>query len=181
MKSLRLKARSSRKGWWGDTDRSAKGMDPATQWTACPMCGFEFNRDDTLCEHGCPLGSLCNLVRCPNCAYEFPATLKRVSWLRSLLKRKSEMPSRLPENVKPVSALPLGTTATVLCLGGRTGSRYGTLSAFGLVAGSEITLLARRPACVVRIGETELALDPDIAIEVLVEPVGDAESDTHLH
>ncbi len=138
-------------------------------WTACPMCGFEFNRDDTLCEHGCPLGSLCNLVRCPNCSYEFPATPRRVSWLRSLLKRKPELPSRLPENVKPVSALPLGTTASVLCLGGRTGSRYGTLSAFGLVAGSEITLLQRRPACVVRIGETELALDPDIAAEILVE------------
>jgi Fe2+ transport system protein FeoA len=42
---------------------------------------------------------------------------------------------------------------------------------FGLGPDAEITLVQRQPACVIRIGETELALDPDIARDILVQPV----------
>jgi Fe2+ transport system protein FeoA len=52
------------------------------------------------------------------------------------------------------------------------------LAVFGLVPGAEVEVLQRRPTCVVRIGETDLALDADIANEILVEPVGDVESVT---
>ena len=106
----------------------------------CPMCGYEFDRDDTLCGHGCPLGSLCNLVRCSNCEYEFPDAPRRRSWLRKLLSR-SKRPERLPPDVRAVSELAAGEAATVVCLGERNGSRYGTLSVFGIVAGE----LAHRP------------------------------------
>jgi len=135
----------------------------------CPMCGYEFDRDDTLCGHGCPLGSLCNLVRCSNCEYEFPDAPRRRSWLKKLLSR-STRPARLPPDVRAVSTLAPGEAATVVCLGERNGSRYGTLSVFGIVAGAEVTLIQRRPACVVKIGETELALDPEIAADLLVRP-----------
>ena len=57
------------------------------EYLTCPMCGFGFEKDDTLCAHGCPLGALCNLIRCPSCAYEFPQTPRAVSWLRRLFKR----------------------------------------------------------------------------------------------
>ncbi len=135
------------------------------------MCGFEFDRDDTLCGHGCPLGSLCNLVCCSNCGYEFPDAPRRRSWLARIFTRP-ERPPRLPLDVRAVSALAPGETATVVCLGERNGSRYGTLSVFGVVAGAQVTLVQRRPACVVRIGETELALDPEIAEELLVRSTG---------
>ena len=39
---------------------------------------------------------------------------------------------------------------------------------FGLVPGARIRLIQRQPACVVKVGETELALDPEIARDVLV-------------
>ncbi len=142
-----------------------------TCWVTCPMCGFEFDRDDTLCGHGCPLGSLCNLVRCSNCGYEFPDAPRRKSWLKKLLSRPHRSP-RLPPDVRAVSALDPGQMGRVECLGQRNGSRYGTLSAFGIVSGAEVTLVQRQPACVVRIGETELALDPEIAAELLVRPIG---------
>jgi pimeloyl-ACP methyl ester carboxylesterase/Fe2+ transport system protein FeoA len=70
-----------------------------------------------------------------------------------------------------VSALDPGQMGRVECLGQRNGSRYGTLSAFGIVSGAEVTLIQRQPACVVRIGETELALDLEIAAELLVRPI----------
>ena len=142
----------------------------ASRWRTCPMCGFEFDRDDTLCAHGCPLGALCNLLMCPNCEYEFPETPHAISWLRGLLGRKQSAASRLPAGVRPVTQLAAGEKGEVLCLGGRNGSRYSTLSAFGLVQGSEVTLVQRRPSCVIRIGETELALDLEIAEEILVQP-----------
>ena len=41
---------------------------------------------------------------------------------------------------------------------------------FGLVPGSEIELVERQPAYVIRVGETELALDAEIAREILIEP-----------
>jgi Fe2+ transport system protein FeoA len=135
------------------------------------MCGFEFARDDTLCAHGCPLGALCNLLMCPNCEYEFPETPRRISWLRELLGRKESAAPHLPAGVRPVPQLAAGVKGEVLCLGGRNGSRYSTLSAFGLVQGGEVTLVQRRPSCVIRIGETELALDLEIAREILVKPL----------
>ena len=39
---------------------------------------------------------------------------------------------------------------------------------FGLVPETEITIVQLRPACVIRVGETELALDREIAEEILV-------------
>ena len=47
------------------------------------------------------------------------------------------------------------------------------LAAFGINPGSEITLHQTRPAFVVRLGETELAIDKEIAREIFVRPLAD--------
>ena len=44
-----------------------------------------------------------------------------------------------------------------------------SLPVFGLVPGSEITLLQRAPTYVVQVGETQLALEADIASGIFVE------------
>ncbi|MFQ5747196.1 MAG: FeoA family protein [Gemmatimonadota bacterium] len=142
----------------------------SAEYLTCPMCGYEFEPADTLCAHGCPLGSLCRLSRCPNCEYEFPETPRAVSWLRRFLSRGRAAPEALPEGVRTAEELRSGEKATVLCCGASRSSRSDTLTVFGLVPGAEITLIQRRPACVLRVGETELALDPAIAREILVQP-----------
>jgi Fe2+ transport system protein FeoA len=38
------------------------------------------------------------------------------------------------------------------------------------VPGAELRIVQQQPACVIRVGETELALDREIAREILVEP-----------
>ncbi|MCK5439358.1 MAG: ferrous iron transport protein A [Gemmatimonadetes bacterium] len=148
----------------------------AAGYLTCPLCGFEFEKLDTLCAHGCPLGALCNLVRCPSCGFEFPETPRSVSWLRELLRRESPDYSDLPVGVRPVGELESGDRAKVLCLGAKKPTRQNTLAVFGLVPGAEITLLQKRPSCVLRIGETELALDSDIARTVLVQRIGHDET-----
>lgn len=136
-------------------------------YVICPLCGLGFERRDTLCAHACPLGAMCRLIRCPGCEYEFPETPSGISWLARLLGRPA--PPESPGSHPSLLEIERGERVRVLCLGARSSGRYLPLAAFGFVPGAELELLQRRPACVVRIDETELALDPDIAREILVE------------
>jgi Fe2+ transport system protein FeoA len=143
----------------------------ASDYLTCPVCGFEFERTDTLCAHGCPLGSLCHLVRCPACEYEFPETPATVSFVKRLFRRRLPTVAGLPPGVRTAAELRPGQKATVLCLGSTVTDRHHTLTVYGLGPDAEITLVQHQPACVIRIGETELALDFDIARDILVQPL----------
>lgn len=143
------------------------------EYLRCPLCGFEFERLDTLCAHGCPLGRSCNFVRCPSCQYEYPPQPRKVSLLARLLGRRKPGQPGLPEGIRSLDELKSGERARVVCLGGDNGSRHNNLAVFGLVPEAEITLLQHYPSCVVQIGETELAIDSVIARDVLVEPLED--------
>jgi Fe2+ transport system protein FeoA len=136
----------------------------AERYLTCPLCGFGFEPEDALCAHGCPLRSHCALVRCPACDYEFAERPRRGHWLRRLLGAADEPADEGECEALSVDQLATGQTASVLSL---SGSRN-RLAVFGLVPGTEITLLQRRPACVVQVGETELALDREIARRILV-------------
>ncbi len=143
----------------------------AIDYLTCPMCGFEFERTDTLCAHGCPLGALCHLIRCPACEYEFPETPPAVSFVKRLFRRRLPTVTGLPPGVRTAAELRPGQKAKVLCLGSTVTDRHRTLTVYGLGSGAEITLVQQQPACVIQIGETELALDLDIARDILVQPL----------
>ena len=147
----------------------------ADRYVICPLCGFEFTPGDTLCQHGCPMRTRCNLIRCPSCAYEFPEKPRAVSWLSRLLRQETP-PEDQCAHVRPVSELAPGESSEVFSLGAQA-SRRSALSAFGLVPGTDITVVQQRPACVVRVGETELALDREIAREILVLAEGAEDSE----
>jgi len=63
-----------------------------------------------------------------------------------------------------------------VCLGAGGESRHNALAVFGLVPGAEVTLVQHRPSPVVRVGETTLALDKEIAEEIVVTPLADDRS-----
>jgi Fe2+ transport system protein FeoA len=46
--------------------------------------------------------------------------------------------------------------------------RCNSLAAFGLVPGCEIRVIQRYPSSVIGVGETVLALEPDVAGEIVV-------------
>ncbi len=50
----------------------------------CDFCGYEFKEEDGIqgCRN-CPMGSGCNMVKCPRCNYEIP---KEPLWIKKLKK-----------------------------------------------------------------------------------------------
>jgi DtxR family Mn-dependent transcriptional regulator len=86
-----------------------------------------------------------------------------------------DKPPRSSNYVEPLitrlSRLEVGTTARVAFMTPSFHKRFDRLVAFGINPGVEINLHQRRPAFVVRLGETELALDREIAEEIFVRPI----------
>lgn len=139
----------------------------------CPLCGFEFEKRDTACAHGCPLGRFCKLVRCPNCQYEFPERPESVGLLQRMFHRpKPQVPLR---DSIPLPELNEGESSELVCLNCTHASRRNALAVFGLVPGSRLVLQQKRPAFVVRVGETELALEASIAADVYVKRLDGAD------
>lgn len=70
----------------------------------------------------------------------------------------------------PLHRLPVGAHGEVMELRSRSAARLDRLGALGVLPGSLVTVLQRRPALVVRVGESEISFDHDIAAEILVRP-----------
>ena len=115
------------------------------------------------------MNSYCNLTCCPNCRYEFPEEREVSSWWKWLFRRKSVLCAQ--SGIVSLAALTDGQVGEVVSLNSRHPGRRNTLAVFGLVPGSRFVLLQKRPAFVIRVGETELALEPAIADEILVRRV----------
>jgi Fe2+ transport system protein FeoA len=158
----------------------------------CPLCGFEFAPSDTSCHHGCPFQSACSLTRCPLCEYEFPATPKGLSWLQGWLqgwrqRRRAARTALAAQAARKtpgcvsaavcadregglltVRELAGGDRAEVVHLEAEDEGRSNALAVFGLVPGSEVTLVQRLPSYVLQVGETMLALDAEVAGSIVV-------------
>jgi len=138
----------------------------------CPMCGIEFERAGSVCERSCPISSACKTVRCPACDYEFPEDARSVTWVRRLFRRRNAVPRPpMDEQAVALDSLSAGEKAELLELSCMSGSRRNTLTVFGLTPGTVITLLQRSPSFVIRVGETELGLDREIAEGIYVKRV----------
>ncbi len=77
--------------------------------------------------------------------------------------------------VRPlVTGLPsfdLGATGRIVFIAPKFHDRMDRLAALGVIPGSEIRLHQRSPSYVIEVGETTIALDPEIAREIYVKPV----------
>ena len=144
-------------------------MTEETTLVPCPMCGIEFERTETVCERGCVLAKACDSVRCPSCDYEFPENAKTVTWFQRIFSRRKPLP-KPPENGNSATLdkMRAGERAELIQLTCMSPTRRNTLTVFGLTPGTEITLLQRSPSYVIRVGETELGLDREIAEGIYV-------------
>jgi Fe2+ transport system protein FeoA len=70
---------------------------------------------------------------------------------------------------QPLSALRPGQSATVVRVASADPARVVRLSSLGVMPGATVTFVQRHPAVVLRVGETSIALDADVAADILVE------------
>ena len=73
-----------------------------------------------------------------------------------------------------VTGLPsfdLGATGRIVFIAPKFHDRMDRLAALGVIPGSEIRLHQRSPSYVIEVGETTIALDPEIAGEIYVKPL----------
>jgi Fe2+ transport system protein FeoA len=70
----------------------------------------------------------------------------------------------------PLHRLKSGQRAQVVELRSDNPARLARLGALGLMPGSWIVVLQRKPALVLRVSETEISLDDAVAGEILVRP-----------
>jgi DtxR family Mn-dependent transcriptional regulator len=61
-----------------------------------------------------------------------------------------------------------GERCELICLNGAPVSRRNALAVYGLLPGCQLVLQQKRPSFVIRIGETELAIEASIAREIFV-------------
>lgn len=56
---------------------------------ACSLCGARFTHAEKACS-ACPLNRGCEVVRCPNCGFQFPRESQLVRLARRLFRRGRE-------------------------------------------------------------------------------------------
>ena len=143
----------------------------------CPLCSFEFLPAGDACHTGCPLAGNCHIICCPNCGYQMVDTTRSrlVSWLRKLWPQRDQEPTeatRAAGRVKPLplvlSRAPMRANLVVQSLDGLAPHIQARFTVLGLLPGAEVQLLQRRPAPIVRIGETELAIGLELLDHVRV-------------
>ncbi len=73
--------------------------------------------------------------------------------------------------VTRLSDFEVGSRGRIVFIIPKETARIGRLSSVGVVPGSSIRLVQKMPSCVIQIDETTIALDPDIAKEILVKKI----------
>ncbi|HUJ15971.1 MAG TPA: FeoA family protein [Thermoanaerobaculia bacterium] len=131
----------------------------------CPLCGTDF--EGASCHSTCPLAKGCMMVRCPNCAYEFVESGRIADMLRRWIRRAPKCAVQ-DDGTVPITELPIGTTALIASIAPTSAARLNRLASYGIVPGTELRLVARRPAVVVQCGSASVALEDEIAREIFV-------------
>lgn len=128
----------------------------------CPLCGTDFTGAE--CHSSCPMSRGCTMVRCPHCAYEFVESGRFADMLRRWIRRAPAQPG--PMSIADVR---IGGTATIVSIRPTSAARLNRLASYGIVPGSEVRLVAKKPTIVLECGSSCVALEDEIGREIYVE------------
>ena len=135
----------------------------------CPLCGTDFTGAE--CHSSCPVSRGCEMVRCPRCRYEFVESGRLTDMLLRWIRRAPAVDSEAkPADLVPLTEMPIGSSAPIAFIAPTSAARLNRLASYGIVAGTEIHLVSRRPAIVVTCGSACVALEDEIGAEIYVTP-----------
>jgi Fe2+ transport system protein FeoA len=75
--------------------------------------------------------------------------------------------------VQPLDRIPVGRSARIVYIVPRGPEQLVRLASFGVVPGATVRLQQSRPAAVLCVGETTLALDPAIVADIYVKRIAE--------
>ncbi len=149
----------------------------------CPLCANEFEPAGLGCHASCPFGRHCRLICCPNCGFQTVDETKSglvLALQRLWPARRREAPESVPAaspSAVPLSHVPVGIRVRIQRLDQIVPGRMIRLSALGLAPGATVEIRQRRPAAIVRIEHTEVALADEILDQVWVDVPESASTD----
>lgn len=120
-------------------------------------CEFEHMLSERVVDRVCTF-----LGHPPNCPHGKP--IPQGSCCRLYTRQVEPLITRLVD-------LPLGSTGTVVFIAPRSVQRLNRLAAFGVVPGSVVRLIERKPSVVLACGQTSIAIEDEIGREIYVRPV----------
>jgi DtxR family Mn-dependent transcriptional regulator len=121
-------------------------------------CEFEHILSERVVDRVCTF-----LGHPPNCPHGHP--IPQGSCCAVYTKKVDPLITRLVD-------LPLGASGSVVFIAPKSVSRLNKLAAFGLVPGSNVRLIERKPSVVLSCGQTSIAVEDEIGKEIYVRPVG---------
>ena len=130
----------------------------------CPLCATDFEGSE--CHSSCPMSRGCAMVRCPHCGYEFVESGKLADMLKKWIRRGPKTVTRT-DALQPLTNVAEGTVAPIASISAPS-ARLNRLASFGLVPGTEVRVVARKPTVMLQCGATSLALDDEVASQILV-------------
>lgn len=130
----------------------------------CPLCGIDFEGGE--CKPSCPMAQGCSMVRCPRCGYEFVESGRFIDMLKRWIRRA---PAACASDSLRVTDLPVGAVASIARIATSSAARMSRLASFGIAAGSEVRVIARRPAIVLACGSSSIAIDDEVGREIFVQ------------
>jgi DtxR family transcriptional regulator, Mn-dependent transcriptional regulator len=129
-------------------------LEAAMHEAEASACEFEHMLSESVVDRVCTF--LGHPPKCPhgkaipegNCCRKFERTLE------PLIRRLADVP--------------IGSTGTIAFIVPRSAGRLNRLAALGILPGTSVRLVQRRPAFVIAVGETTVALEEEIADEMYV-------------
>lgn len=165
----------------GPVDESeAVAFGPAKDATGasvfeCGLCGLRFTHGDLVCS-SCALGAGCDLVKCPRCGYQFPRGSRLLQWVRRLVGTAAPRKDlRLPRG--SLDRIAPGEVVRIVSVAPDSRERL-RLANFGVLPGAIVGIEQDRPVMIVRIGETTLAIERELASQIRVSSPGEPDAES---
>ena len=134
---------------------------------ACPLCGTRFDPEVEVACGNCPMHGACTLSCCPECGYTTVdvGRSRAVGWIgRVFPSRKVPAESETTlESALIGDDVVIGAFAEAMTTGHRE-----LLRAYGLEPGRTVRIEQHAPVTVVRVDQTEVALEADLARLILI-------------
>jgi Fe2+ transport system protein FeoA len=111
------------------------------------------------------------MVRCPHCGYEFVESGRIIDMLRRWIRRGPAICSA--NGPMRITDVPVGTTAPITYIEQSSAARLNKLASYGIIPGTEVRLIARRPSVVLQCGNTSVAIEDEIGEAIYVNPSDD--------